>query len=72
MYGNTQIVFVDTPGIFEPRHRLDRAMVHAAWEGAGDADLVLLMIDASRKGWTRIHAALSQGFGSLNARSFWR
>ena len=49
MYGNTQIVFVDTPGIFEPRHRLDRAMVHAAWEGAGDADLVLLMIDASRK-----------------------
>lgn len=49
MYGNSQIVFVDTPGIFEPKHRLDRAMVHAAWAGVGDADLVLLMIDASRK-----------------------
>ena len=49
MHGETQIVFVDTPGIFEPKHRLDRAMVHAAWEGAGDADLVLLMVDASRK-----------------------
>lgn len=49
MHGETQIVFVDTPGIFEPKHRLDRAMVHAAWEGAGDADLVVLMVDASRK-----------------------
>lgn len=49
MQGDTQIVFVDTPGIFEPKHRLDRAMVHAAWEGAGDADLVVLMVDASRK-----------------------
>ena len=49
MHGETQVVFVDTPGIFEPKHRLDRAMVHAAWEGAGDADLVVLMVDASRK-----------------------
>lgn len=46
--GETQVVFVDTPGIFQPRRRLDRAMVHAAWEGAGDADLVLLLIDAER------------------------
>jgi GTP-binding protein Era len=41
-----QIVFVDTPGIFSPRKRLDRAMVQAAWSGAADADLVVLMVDA--------------------------
>jgi GTP-binding protein Era len=44
--GNTQIVFVDTPGIFRPRRRLDRAMVQAAWTGAGDADAILLIVDA--------------------------
>ncbi|HTQ14691.1 MAG TPA: GTPase Era [Rhizomicrobium sp.] len=44
--GQTQIVFVDTPGIFKPRRRLDRAMVKAAWTGAGDADAVLLIVDA--------------------------
>ena len=43
----TQIVFVDTPGIFRPRRRLDRAMVGAAWAGAEDADAVLLMVDAA-------------------------
>jgi len=43
----TQILLVDTPGIFEPRRRLDRAMVAAAWGGAGDADLILLVIDAA-------------------------
>jgi GTP-binding protein Era len=46
--GNAQVVFVDTPGIFAPRRRLDRAMVAAAWIGAGDADLVALVIDAKR------------------------
>lgn len=46
MRGNAQLVLVDTPGIFQPRRRLDRAMVNAAWSGAGDADAVLLMIDA--------------------------
>jgi GTP-binding protein Era len=45
--GLTQILLVDTPGIFEPRRRLDRAMVAAAWSGAQDADLVLLVIDAA-------------------------
>lgn len=45
--GSAQILLVDTPGIFEPRRRLDRAMVAAAWGGAGDADLVLLVIDAA-------------------------
>ncbi len=46
MRGNAQIVLVDTPGIFRPRRRLDRAMVNAAWAGAGDADAVLLIVDA--------------------------
>jgi len=47
--GPTQILLVDTPGIFAPKRRLDRAMVAAAWTGAQDADLVLLVIDASEK-----------------------
>jgi GTP-binding protein Era len=46
--GNSQIIFIDTPGIFAPRRRLDRAMVKAAWGGAGDADLVALLIDAKK------------------------
>jgi GTP-binding protein Era len=46
--GEAQIVFIDTPGIFAPKRRLDRAMVDAAWTGAGDADLVALIIDAER------------------------
>ena len=46
--GASQIVFVDTPGIFAPRRRLDRAMVAAAWSGAADADEALLLVDASR------------------------
>ncbi|PKP77590.1 MAG: GTPase Era [Alphaproteobacteria bacterium HGW-Alphaproteobacteria-3] len=45
MEGDTQIVFVDTPGIFKPKRRLDRAMVDAAWGGAGDADLIVMMVD---------------------------
>lgn len=47
--GTSQIIFIDTPGIFQPRRRLDRAMVGTAWSGAGDADLVILIADA-RKG----------------------
>ncbi len=46
--GQTQIVLVDTPGIFKPRRRLDRAMVQAAWSGAGDADVIALLVDAPR------------------------
>jgi len=46
---STQLVFIDTPGIFAPRRRLDRAMVHAAWRGAEDADVVLLLADATRR-----------------------
>ncbi len=44
--GDTQLVFLDTPGIFKPRRRLDRAMVNSAWAGAADADAVVLLVDA--------------------------
>ena len=46
--GAAQIVFVDTPGIFRPKRRLDRAMLETAWTGARDADLVVLLIDATK------------------------
>jgi GTP-binding protein Era len=48
MEGAAQIVLIDTPGIFAPRRRLDRAMVTTAWSGAADADLVCLLVDARR------------------------
>jgi GTP-binding protein Era len=48
MEGKAQIVFVDTPGLFRPRRRLDRAMVAAAWSGAGDADVIVLLVEAHR------------------------
>ena len=51
MRGASQILLVDTPGIFRPRRKLDRAMVRAAWTGAEDADLTLLLVD-SRAGAT--------------------
>ncbi len=57
MEGESQIVFVDTPGLFQPRRRLDRAMVAAAWGGAADADVVVLMIEA--------HRGLSEGVGRI-------
>jgi len=46
--GQAQLVFVDTPGIFEPKRRLERAMVAAAWSGVEDADIVVLLVDATR------------------------
>ena len=45
---DTQIIFLDTPGIFSPKRRLDRAMVASAWNGVGDADIVTLVVDAKR------------------------
>lgn len=48
MHGSAQLVFVDTPGLFRPRRRLDRAMVAAAWGGAADADIIVLLIEAHR------------------------
>ncbi|MDK4806273.1 MAG: GTPase Era [Novosphingobium aromaticivorans] len=47
--GRAQIILADTPGLFEPRRRLDRAMVSAAWEGAQEADAILLVVDARKK-----------------------
>ena len=46
---NTQIIFIDTPGIFVPKERLEKAMVAAAWQGRDEADIVMLIVDASRK-----------------------
>ena len=56
--GETQIILLDTPGIFAPRRRLDRAMVAAAWGGAQDADLIALVIDAKTGFSTRIEEML--------------
>ena len=47
--GKTQIILADTPGLFEPKRRLDRAMVNAAWDGAQEADAILLVVDARKK-----------------------
>ena len=66
MEGDAQIVFVDTPGLFRPRRRLDRAMVAAAWGGAADADVVVLLIEAHRgltPGVEAILQALSERVG---------
>ncbi|WND01982.1 GTPase Era [Temperatibacter marinus] len=49
IHENSQLIFVDTPGIFKPKRRLDRAMVSAAWQGADDAEIIALLVDA-RKG----------------------
>jgi GTP-binding protein Era len=59
-----QIVFIDTPGIFAPKRRLDRAMVDAAWTGAGDADLVALIVDA-QKGITAEVESLVEGLTNI-------
>ncbi|HKX92986.1 MAG TPA: GTPase Era, partial [Sphingomicrobium sp.] len=55
-----QILLVDTPGIFQPRRRLDRAMVAAAWTGAQDADLIVLVIDASERVKDEVLEGLAQ------------
>ncbi len=60
MHGASQLVLVDTPGIFAPKRRLDRAMVAAAWGGAQDADLSLLVVDA-RAGLTERVRAIAEG-----------
>ena len=48
IWGNSQIIFLDTPGIFKPKRRLDRAMVASAWGGVSDADMTVLVVDAKR------------------------
>ncbi|MDE2578969.1 MAG: GTPase Era [Hyphomicrobiales bacterium] len=64
--GAAQIIFVDTPGIFSPKRRLDRAMVTTAWGGAGDADVVALLVDA-RKGVDEEVEAILARLGELRA-----
>ena len=64
MEGPAQLVFVDTPGIFSPRRRLDRAMVESAWASVQDADLVALLIDA-KKGVTDEDDAILGGLGDV-------
>ncbi|WP_337995589.1 GTPase Era [Oleispirillum naphthae] len=59
-HGDTQIAFVDTPGIFAPRRRLDRAMVAAAWSEAQEADVVMLLIDAHRGLTSDVRAILAR------------
>ena len=58
--GESQIVFVDTPGLFKPRRRLDRAMVAAAWSGAADADIVVFMVEAHRRITPGVRAILEE------------
>jgi GTPase len=65
--GAAQIIFVDTPGIFRPKRRLDRAMVTSAWGGAGDADFVALLVDA-RKGVDEETAAIIARMGELKQK----
>ena len=48
IYNNTQIIFLDTPGIFKPKRKLDKAMVSSAWNGVSDADITVLVVDAKR------------------------
>ncbi len=63
MAGASQLVFVDTPGLFAPKRRLDRAMVAAAWTGAADADVVVLLVEATQgltKGVEAILSALEE------------
>ncbi|MEP3945523.1 GTPase Era [Ascidiaceihabitans sp.] len=64
MEGDAQLVFVDTPGLFQPRRRLDRAMVAAAWGEAADADVVVLMVEAHR-GVTEGVERILEGLGDV-------
>jgi len=66
--GPAQVVFVDTPGIFRPRRRLDRAMVTSAWGGAKDADLVALLVDVKRGIDDELEAILTSLAGSRHRK----
>jgi GTP-binding protein Era len=65
IHGEAQVLLLDTPGIFEPRRRLDRAMVTAAWAGAQDADLVMLVVDAK----TGFSSRIEQMLDTLKSRA---
>ena len=66
VHRNAQLIFVDTPGIFQPQRRLERAMVTTAWGGAADADVVALLVDA-KKGLTEAGRAIIERLGALPA-----
>ncbi|MGL4295742.1 MAG: GTPase Era, partial [Aestuariivirga sp.] len=68
MEGEAQIVLVDTPGIFQPRRKLDRAMVDNAWGGAGEADAVVLLVDG-RSGLTEDLQKIIEALGNLRTRA---
>lgn len=67
--GASQIVLVDTPGIFAPKRRLERAMVAAAWSGARDADVIALVFDAGRKGIDADSRLIIDGLKDLGRRA---
>ncbi len=67
--GESQLIFVDTPGLFQPRRRLDRAMVAAAWGGAQTADVVVLLIEAHRGLTGGVGAILDQTYQTLPHRT---
>lgn len=69
MRGESQILLVDTPGIFKPKRRLDRAMVRAAWTGAEDADLVLLLVDA-KTGLTPAVRDIAESLAARNGKAW--
>ena len=66
---STQIILIDTPGLFLPKTRLDRAMVHAAWSGADEADIVLYMYDARKKSATEGDLKALERLKDLGGRS---
>jgi GTP-binding protein Era len=68
IHGEAQILLLDTPGIFAPRRRLDRAMVAAAWAGTSDADLIALVVDAEAGFSQRIETMLDQLSGRREAK----
>lgn len=68
MHESTQLVFIDTPGIFEPKRRLDRAMVNAAWKGSEDAETTVLVVDA-KKGLTDEVERIIDGLKTANRKA---
>ena len=69
MHNNTQIIFVDTPGIFKPKRRLDRAMVQAAWQGAEDGDVLLFIHDCARRVVDNDTASILANLAAIGRRS---
>ncbi len=68
IFENTQIIFLDTPGIFKPKRRLDRAMVASAWDGSKDADIVVLVVDA-KKGFDEETKAIISGLKKKSTKA---